>query len=37
MKLTASKAIYSFKLSFLFSNQMTYPKTNEKNQNGELQ
>jgi hypothetical protein len=30
MKLTTSKAIYLFESSFLYSNQMTYPKTNEK-------
>ncbi len=35
--LIASKAIYSFESSFLFSNQLAYPKTNEKNQNGRIQ
>ena len=37
MNLTASKTIYSFASSFLFSNQLVYSKTNEKNQKGTLQ
>jgi hypothetical protein len=37
MKLTGSEAIYPFESFFLFSDQLIYSKTNEKNQNGGLQ
>jgi hypothetical protein len=36
MKLIASKVIYLFESSFLYSNQIIYPKQVKKNQNGEL-